>query len=86
MRVLLDEEEVSTYRILIGSMNWAVALGKIDVMFVANILAKYSCAPRHGQLKTAFRAFGYLKHHSKGVIEFDTLILEDIDKEKLNKG
>ena len=46
-------------------------------MFAANILARYSCAPRHGHLKTALRAFGYLKYPSKGAIKFDTQILED---------
>ena len=55
---MVDEEEVSKYRMLIGSMNWAVTLGKIDVMFAANTLARYYCDPRHGHLKTTLRSFG----------------------------
>ena len=48
MSDMLDKEEVSKYRMLMRSMNWAVSLGRIDVMFVANRLAKYFCAPCHG--------------------------------------
>ena len=53
--------------LLIGSMNRAVILGRIYVMFAANILARYSCAPHYRHLKTALRAFGYLEHHPKKV-------------------
>ena len=31
-------------------------------------------------------SFGYLKQHSNRAIEFDTLIPDDIEEEKLNEG
>ena len=67
-------------------MSWAVTLGRIDVMFAANTLTRYSYAPHHGHLQTLLRAFGHLRHHSKGEIKFDTQILEDIEEKKLNEG
>ena len=60
MSDMLDEEEVSKYWMLIGSTNRSVKLERIDVVFAANTLAKYSYAPRHGHLKTVLRAFGHL--------------------------
>ena len=53
-------------------MNLAVTLGRGDVMFKANTLLRYSCAPCHRYLKTALKAFGYLKHHPTGTIKCDT--------------
>ena len=57
MTDILDEEDVSKYRILIGSMIWAVTLGRIDVIFAVNALERYSCAPRHGHLKQHWESF-----------------------------
>ena len=47
-------------------------------MFAANTLVRNSCAPHYGHLKTALRAVGFLEHHSKVAIKFDTQIPEDI--------
>ena len=69
---LLDEDSISKYRMLIGSLNWAVTLGRFDVMFPAVIMARYSSMPREGHLKVCLRIFGYLKYHQKGTIRFDT--------------
>ena len=65
---LVDEVGISQYRMLIGSLNWAVTLGRFDVMFSAITMARYSSMPREGHLKVCLRVFGYLKHHSKGTI------------------
>ena len=83
---MLDEEEVSKYMMLIGSMNWSITIGRIDVMFAANTLARYSCATHHENFKTALKVFGYLKYHPKGAIKFETRILEDIEEENMNKS
>ena len=71
---------------LIGSLNWVVTLGRVDVMFAPIILARYSHAPRKGHLKTVLRAFGYLKNHAKGCIHFDTSFKEKPDDVKVNRG
>ena len=82
---LLDEEGISGYRMLIGSMNWAVTLGRVDIMFAATTLGRYSCAPKEGHLKTALRVFGYLKHHPKGAIKFNTEVPKEVEEEKFNR-
>ena len=69
---LLDDEETTKYRMLTGSLNWAVTIGCIDIMFAATTMARYNHAPRAGHLKVMLRFFGYLKCYFKGEIRFDT--------------
>jgi hypothetical protein len=45
----------SRYRGIIGSRNWAVILGRFDVMYATNTLARFSMAPRLGHLEAAKR-------------------------------
>lgn len=71
---------------LIGSLNWAVTLGRVDIMFATMTLARYSCVPREGHMKTALRAFGYLKQNQKGAIKIDTSTPDPVEEEKLNLG
>ena len=56
---------------LIGCAQWAVTIGRFDIQYATNTLARYSSYPRLGHLKRVIRLFGYLKHHSKYRIEFD---------------
>jgi len=80
---LLSPNEVTKYRMLIGCAQWAVTLGRYDVMFAVSTMARYSAAPREGHLKTMLRAFGYLKHYCRGRIVFDTREPEHKNVEKL---
>ena len=68
---LLDGSEISKYRMLTGSLNWAVTIGRVDVMFAAQLMARYNHAPRYGHMKVLLRTFGYLKHHNKIKLKFD---------------
>lgn len=72
----LGDDEVSKYRMLVGSMSWAVTLGRFDVMFASITMARYNAMPREGHLKTCLRIFGYLKHHQKGAIRSDIVMPE----------
>ena len=63
---LLDPINASKYRALIGSANWLVTLGRFDIQFATNALARFSMAPREGHLAMVKRIFGYLKVHNKG--------------------
>ena len=55
---------------LTGSLNWAVTIGRVDVMFVAT--ARYNHAPRMGHMRVMLRVFEYLKYHMKGTICIST--------------
>ena len=68
---LCDEENISKYRSLVGSANWVITLGRFDVAYAVNTLAKYMSAPRTGHFKAMLRVFGYLLKYPKGRIIID---------------
>lgn len=67
----LDPREATVYRGLIGAANWVVTLGRFDVAYTVNTLARYSMAPRQGHFAAALHLFGYLKHARSGQILID---------------
>ena len=56
---------------LIGSAQWVITLGRYDIQYTTNSLARYGSCPRIGHLKRVIRMFGYLKHHQKHRIVFN---------------
>ena len=42
---LCTPEEASIYRMLIGSAQWAVTLGRIDIQYATTMLARYGMCP-----------------------------------------
>ena len=69
---LLALDDVSKYRMLVGSGQWVILLGRFDVMHAVVSLSRYNAAPREGHFKAMMRVFGYLKGYIKGKIIFDT--------------
>ena len=55
---LLDSDAHSKYRMLIGSGQWSITLGRFDVMFVIQTMARFSAAPKEGHLTRMLRVFG----------------------------
>jgi hypothetical protein len=68
----LSPEQTKVYQMLIGCAQWAVTIGRYDIQYATNTLARYSSCPKQGHLKRIIRVFGYLKHHRKFRIEFDS--------------
>jgi hypothetical protein len=68
---LVDPEDHGIYRMLIGSAQWVITLGRFDIMYAVSVLSRYCNAPRQGHLYRALRIFGYLKAHSKLSIIID---------------
>ena len=68
---LLDAEYHTRYRAMIGSLNWAVTLGRFDIQYAVTTLARYAHAPREGHMKAVLRVFGYLKKFQKGKLIID---------------
>jgi hypothetical protein len=60
---LVTSEMATQYRAIIGSLNWVVILGRFDIMYATNTLARFSMAPRIGHLESAKRILGYLKKY-----------------------
>jgi hypothetical protein len=67
----LDEKGIKIYQMLIGSAQWAVTLGRYDIQYTTNTMARYGSCPKAGHLKRVIRMFGYLKHHQKFRIIFN---------------
>jgi hypothetical protein len=59
----LPAEMATQYRAIIGSLNWVVILGRFDVLYATNTLARFSMAPRLGHLEATKRVLGYLKKY-----------------------
>ena len=68
---LLSGPKCSMCQAFIGSGNWVVTLGWMDVPYAVNTLARFSMAPRKGHLKAAMRIFRYLHKKQKGMIVID---------------
>jgi hypothetical protein len=59
----LGEKDASLYRGLIGSANWMITLGRFDIAYATNAMARFGMKPRQGHLKAMLRLFGYIKKY-----------------------
>ena len=57
----LGEELTNRYMQLIGTLRWAIELGRVDICTEVSVLSQYQCAPREGHLDAVYRIFWYLK-------------------------
>ena len=69
---LLDENGIQQYQSLIGAMQWAVSIGRIDITTAVMTLSGFRSAPRRGHLDRAKRVYGYLANMKHAVIRFRT--------------
>lgn len=69
---LLEPEDVQKYQSLIGSMQWAVSLGRIDVATAVMTMSGFRAAPREGHLVRARRMVAYLVRMKGASIRFRT--------------
>ena len=58
-------EKIPQYQMLIGCGQWAVTLGRFDVQYTVNTMARYGMQPKEGHETRMLRMFGYLKHRPK---------------------
>jgi hypothetical protein len=56
---------------LVGCANWIITLGRFDILYATNVLARYNAAPRMGHYKAMQRVYGYLTKWNKGKILID---------------
>jgi hypothetical protein len=67
----LGEKDASLYRGLIGSANWMITLGRFDIAYATNTMARFGMKPRQGHLKAMLRFFGYIKKYQNGQLLVD---------------
>ena len=68
----LGQHETSIYLSMIGAMQWAVALGRIDIFAAVMTMSRFRAAPRVGHLERLKRIYGYLRQYKKTAIKFRT--------------
>jgi hypothetical protein len=69
---LLGPDQIKTYQSLIGSLQWAITLGRFDIMTAVVTLSAFRAAPRKGHLERAKRVCGYLSKMRNGAIRVRT--------------
>jgi hypothetical protein len=68
----LNEDDIQKYQSLIGSMQWAVSLGRFDIATAVMTMSAYRAAPREGHLTRAKRMVSYLMRFRDASIRFRT--------------
>ena len=68
----LDEEGIQQYQSLIGSLQWAVSLGRFDIATAVMTLSSFRARPRKGHLDRAKRVVAYLYRFKFAKIRFRT--------------
>jgi hypothetical protein len=63
---------IKKYQSLIGSAQWAVQLGRLDVTTAVMSLSSYRAAPRQGHLNRIKRVIGYLSKMRNALIRVKT--------------
>jgi hypothetical protein len=79
----IDQEGTTMYQSLIGALQWAISLGRFDLLPSVVSLGSFRVAPRNGHMDRVKRVYGYLRSHPDGAIRFRTLIPRHEDHYKL---
>ena len=54
----LKGEDISKYRMMVGSLNWLVTLGRYDLHYTVCTLARHMMMPREGHIHAMHCVFG----------------------------
>jgi hypothetical protein len=69
---LLDAEGIERYQSLIGSLQWAVSLGCMDISTAVMTMSSFRAAPREGHLERVKHIVGYMSKMRHGTIRVRT--------------
>ena len=67
----LDSTTTRYYQELIGVLQWAIELGRVDILLEVSLLSQHLALPRSGHLNQVYHIFGYLKESPRRRIYFD---------------
>ena len=68
----LDESGIKKYQLMIGSLQWAVSLGRFDISTAVMTLSSFRVSPRKGHLQRVKRIYGYLAKFKDSAIRIRT--------------
>ena len=69
---LLNINGIKIYQSLIGSLQWAIQIGRFDVGTATMTMSRFRAFPRQGHLDRAKRIIGYLSKMRHAVIRIRT--------------
>ena len=67
----LKSDGIQRYQEIIGSLRWAVEIGRIDILLETSIMSTHLAMPREGHLEQVLHIVGYLKNQHKMRLLFD---------------
>ena len=67
----LGAEGLQSYQEIIGSLRWAVEIGRFDILLEVALMSKHLALPRDGHLEQVLNIMGYLKTHKKMRLLYD---------------
>ena len=68
----LDVDMKAKYLSIIGSLQWAISIGRIDITVAVMTLSSFRELPRRGHMDRAKRVVGYLSKMKEGGIRYRT--------------
>ena len=68
----LDANGIKLYQSLIGALQWAVQIGRIDIATAVMSMSSFRVAPRKGHLERIKHIYGYLMKMNAATIRFRT--------------
>jgi hypothetical protein len=68
----LGMEGIKKYQSMLGSLQWAVSLGRFDIHTATMTMSRFRIAPRKGHIERLQRIYGYLKKFSQAAIRIQT--------------
>ena len=71
---ILDTRGRQIYWSLIGMLQWAVTIGRIDIHHAVMYMSRFRAEPRKGHLQAVCQIFGYLNNYKTASIKFRTEI------------
>ena len=64
----LLSDNIKKYQSLIGAMQWAISLGRLDITSAVMTLSSFRVAPHQGHMSHVQRIYGYLTQFKNAAI------------------
>ena len=67
---LVEEKTKKIYWSLMGMLQWAVTIGRMDIHVAVMTMGRFRMEPRQGHLERVARIFGFLRYYKSSSIKF----------------
>jgi hypothetical protein len=61
----LNKEDVAFYQELVGVLQWATEIGRVNILLEVALLSQYLANPREGHPEQLLHIFAFLRKHPK---------------------